>query len=213
MNVTEAREAIYELTKLYFQEAVVKYARQSFSVKNKKPLVSISFGSVVRPLNPPIEIIDGRPAAYYPTTMQVQIDLFTQGKQRDIANGITPTMENTAAEDMMMFANYLNSPYVIQYCHKKDMAIIIPNTVQDLTDLINDTNFEFRAMLELELRFTTVALGYTGTLSLDSIKNETEVSPEIEVSPSGGGNADLTSEEKDYFTNVEINDKIMKEET
>lgn len=233
MDVGEARQAIYDLTKYYFQSANVTYAKQSFRVKPSTPLVTLSFGSVSRPLNPPVKIIDGRPVSLYPSTMMVQIDLFTQGKQRDIAQGVTPVMENTAANDLMKFANFLNSEFAIQYCRRKDIAIVLLENVQDLTDLINDTNYEYRAMLELELRFTSYAIGYTGTLSIESVKHEkidpvtgkpisggdiqgddiTELVPEVEETTSGGGNAEATTEEGDYFTNVRINDKLVKEET
>lgn len=231
MDVGEARKVIYDLTKFYFQNAAVTYAKQSFRVKPTKPLVTLSFGSITRPLNPPVKVIDGRPVSFYPSTMMVQIDLFTKGKQRNIAEGITPVMENTAANDLMKFADFLGSEYAVQYCHKKDIAIVLLNTVQDLTDLINDTNFEYRAMLELELRFTSYAIGYTGTLSIESVKHETvdpitgepvsggdiqddvsELLPEVETTISGGGNDNIIEDEKDYFTNVRINNKLVKEE-
>lgn len=231
MDVGEARKVIYDLTKFYFQNAAVTYAKQSFRVKPTKPLVTLSFGSITRPLNPPVKVIDGRPVSFYPSTMMVQIDLFTKGKQRSIAEGITPVMENTAANDLMKFADFLGSEYAVQYCHKKDIAIVLLNTVQDLTDLINDTNFEYRAMLELELRFTSYALGYTGTLSIESVKHEmvdpitgepvsggdiqddvSELLPEVETTISGGGNDSIIEDEKDYFTNVRINNKLVKEE-
>lgn len=122
MDVGEARKAIYDLTKFYFQNAAVTYAKQSFRVKPTKPLVTLSFGSIMRPLNPPVKVIDGRPASFYPSTMMVQIDLFTKGKQRSIAEGITPVMENTAANDLMKFADFLGSEYAVQYCSKKDIA-------------------------------------------------------------------------------------------
>lgn len=231
MDVGEARKVIYDLTKFYFQNAAVTYAKQSFRVKPTKPLVTLSFGSITRPLNPPVKVIDGRPVSFYPSTMMVQVDLFTKGKQRNIAEGITPVMENTAANDLMKFADFLSSEYAVQYCSKKDIAIVLLNTVQDLTDLINDTNFEYRAMLELELRFTSYALGYTGTLSIESVKHETvdpvtgepvsggdiqddvsELLPEVETTISGGGNDNIIEDEKDYFTNVRINNKLVKEE-
>ena len=136
---------------------------------------------------------------------------------------------------MLGFASFLNSEYVIQWCHRHDLALVVPPTVQNLTGLINDTNYEFRSMLEISARFTMTAIGYTGTLSPDSVKHITigpdgtpeEVSggdiqaddvtrldPTIEPTPSGGGNEEMASEEGGYFTNVEINDKpVMKEET
>lgn len=239
MGVIEAKTVLRQLIEYYFTGAIVKYANQSFAVKPYKPLVNISFGSINRPLNPPTEIIDGRPVSFYPTTMMVQIDLFTKGQQVISSMGKTSAMENTAEEDMLSFLSFLNSEYAINYCHENDIAIVIPNTVEDLTGLINDTSYEYRAMAEIELRFTTVAIGYTGTLSPNSVMKEeikedmdgthemierpfdwqkdepdanTKMVPQVAGTPSGGGNNDAVDEEEGYFTNVRVNNKLMKEE-
>lgn len=232
MNVGDARNTLYELTKYYFQNANVVYAKQSYRVKQPKPLVKLSFGPVTRPINPPERIVDGRPARFYPSTMMCQIDLFTAGKQKEIAPGITPVMENTAEDDMIAFANFLNSDYAVQFLHRRDMALVIANDVQDLTDLINDTSYEYRAMIEVELRFTTVAVGYSGTLAESSVVHseldpETgdykrggdiqaddviAIDPTMEITTSGGGNEEVLADEDGYFENVSINDKLVKEE-
>ena len=208
MDVMEARATLKALVEQYFQDAAVYYAKQSFRVKGTKPLVTLSFGAVKRPLHPPTEIFDGRPVAYYPTVLQVQVDLFTHGKLRSMGKGVTPAAENTAAEDMMQFVNFLGSAYATRYCHEHDIAIVPLTDVQDLTDLINDTNYEYRAMIELELRFTSVAIGYTGTLDPSSIHWATgTLEPEISTTVSGGGNPELVGEEGDYFTSVEITEE------
>jgi len=187
MDVKEARKAIYELTEQYFNgKASVVYAKQSYSVKTS-PLVTLSFGTVNRPLNPPTKMINGRLVSYYPSTMMVQIDLFTQGTQINLGDGITPAMENTAANDLMKFADFLGSEYVQQFCHTKDIAIVLINNVQDLTDLINDTSYEFRAMLEAEIRFTSLSTGYRG--ADESVEDEEE-----------------------FFNNVRINNILIKED-
>lgn len=229
MDVSEARKVMYDLTKFYFQNAVVAYAKQSFRVKPTMPLVTLSFGNVNRPMNPPVKWIDGRPVSLYPCTMMVQIDLFTKGKQIDVA-GSTSVMENTAANDMLKFADFLNADYAIAYCHEHDIAIVLTSAVQDLTDILNDTNYEYRAMIEVELRFTSYSIGYSGSLTADSIKHidpitgeyipdgdaqdeNAEIVPETEITVSGGGNNAVLEGENSYFTNVRVNDKQMKEET
>lgn len=229
MKVYELKEAVRELTMLYFTGATVTYAKQSFVAKPVKPLVTLSTGAVSRSMNPPTQILDGRPVAFYPATIPIQVDLFTHGLQKEVALGFTPIVENTAEDDMLGFADFLNSDFAVQWCHERDIAVVVPNTVEDLTGLINDTNYEFRAMLELVVYFTMTAIGYTGTLAPESIKvqedpggEETPGGPEtgesvtlepvITVSPSGGGNEELAEQEDGYFSNVEINDKLVKEE-
>ena len=125
-------------------------------------------------------------------------------------------MENTAENDMLLFFNFLNSPYAVRYCNEHDIAIVLNNSVQDLTGIINDTEYEFRAMLEFEVRFTQLAVGDTGTLSPDNIKKDNEgntiITPDKSDTGSSGGNDGLKDNEGEYFTNVRINKKLMKEE-
>ena len=237
MDLGEAKEAFRELTVKYFPNITVAYAKQSQMVKEDTPLVMLTFGVINRPTNPPTQIIDGRPVSYYETSVPVQIDLFTKGRKRKVAKGISVAYENTAAEDLTKFVDFLNSEYAIQYCSERDIAVIVPNAVTDLTDLINDTSYEFRAMVEVELRFTSTAVGYSGTLSEKSIERqpsepgvlpseidkasvfgdtdlfipETEkifVIPKIQSSPSGGGNEKLLENENDYFTNVAVGNSL-----
>lgn len=216
MTLSELRTELRNLAQLYFAGAQVKWAKQSFTVKPNVPLVVLTMMPVTRPLLPPEGIVDGRPVAYYPAKTSVQIDLFANGSTKEIAPGFTPIVENTAEDDLIAFANFLNSPYVTQWCHKRDMAILVPPTVQDVSELIHDTSYEYRAMMEVTVNFTMTAIGYTGTLDPASITQadtgETTLTPEISQTASGGGNADLLSEEADYFTNVEINNKLVKED-
>lgn len=232
MKYSEMKALLKELTQSYFTGATVTYAKQSFIPKPDKPLVTLTCGSTTRPMNPPTKVIDGRPVSFYPATVPIQIDLFTNGQQKEIAPGYTPILENTAEDDMLAFANFLNSAYAIQWCDRHDITILVPPTVQDLTGLIHDTNYEFRAMLEVTVNFTMEAIGYTATLDIESIQHsgttpeglpETGgdiqaddvigILPVIKPTPSGGGNEELGVHEDDYFTNVEINKKIVKEET
>lgn len=224
MTLTELKTAIRQLTELYFTGATVRYAKQSFTVKPEKPLVLLTVAPVSRPLNPPVKVIDGRPVAFYPASASIQVDLFTNGEQREVAAGYTSVAENTAEDDLLAFASFLNSEYATQWCHSRDIAVVVPSTVQDVTDLIHDTNYEFRAMMEVTVYFTMTAIGYTGTLATESVKHGeseggdiqaddvTALEPEVKQTPSGGGNVELVAEESDYFTNVEINDKLVKEE-
>lgn len=233
MDVKGVREALFELTSSYFKGATVMFGRQSRVAKQKrdKPLVILATGPVTRPLFPPTKIIDGRPVSFYPSSVTVQIDLFTFGEKRELAYGYTAVMENTATDDMMTFVNFLNSEMAVQYCRRKDISIIVPNTVQDLSDLISDTSYEYRAMIEVTVHFTSAAIGYSGTLSPDSVHHEeldeegnpitggdiqaddvTELVPVVDETPSGGGNPEVVENEGGYFENVEINDKLVKEE-
>ncbi len=230
MTLSELKVALRQLTKLYFNRAEVTFTKQSFRAKPAGALVTLSMAPVSRPMNPPV--------AFYPASTSIQIDLFTNGAQEEVEQGFTPIAENTAEDDMLAFASFLNSEYVVQWCHERDIAIVVPPTVQDLTGLIHDSNFEFRAMMEIMVYFTMTAIGYTGTLEAGSVKHSgttvdpetgeekpyeyeggdiqaddvSELVPVIKPTPSGGGNEDMAADEGGYFSNVEINDKPVKEE-
>lgn len=223
MTLSELKKLLKQLTQMYFAGATVTYARQSFLAKPDSPLVTLTTGSVNRPRDPPMKMIDGTPVCFYPASVPVQIDLFTNGRQMDVASGYTPIAENTAEDDMLAFEDFLNSPFVTQWCHQHDIAIVVPSTVQDLTGLVHDTNYEFRSMLEIAVYFTMVAVGITGSLDMDSVKHADgeddiqaddviKIEPQVTPTPSGGGSSEMIAYEGGYFTNAEINNRLVKEE-
>lgn len=187
MTFSEAKRCFRDITARYFKEANVIYANQSHAVKpTSKPLVTIAFGNIKRPLNPPTILTDGHPVSYYPTSVPVTLNLFTHGRRIEIAKGITPAMEDTAAEDLADFLSFLNSEMTIQFCGENDIAIIIPNDVQTLSGIINDVAYEYRARAEVELRFTSVAAGYSGTLPAESVSVERKGTAPEQVGGSTG---------------------------
>ena len=224
MTLSNLKSLVHELVSLYFSEATVIFAKQSFAVKQKKPLVVLTFLSAERPQNPSTKTVDGRPVSFYSVSIPLQIDLFTSGKSKEVDGAKTLAVEDTAEDDLLSFCDFLNSPFVIQWCHAHDIALLVPNVVQNMTDLINDTNYEFRAMVEITAKFTMEAIGYTGILAPESVKDsegnvqkdvqdpDAHIDPSITISSSGGGNKDLLKEEYDYFENIRLNDKLVKEE-
>ena len=68
-----------------------------------------------------------------------------------------------------------------------------------------------------------VAVGFTGSLDMDSVKHADgeddiqaddviKIEPQVTPTPSGGGSSEMTAYEGDYFTNAEINNRLVKEE-
>lgn len=218
MNVREARQLMYDLLGLYFKGATVMYDSQSNAVKPSAPLVTLSTVSVNRPNNPPTATVDGHPVSYYPTTMALQVDLYTRGSPVEVDCGQSVPLENTALSDMMEFANFLGSEYIVDWCHRNDVSLYVNGDVRDTTAHINNASFQFRSTLELTLNFTQKAVGYTGILDPVSIKHTTPegeaegddqapdvyVEPEFKPTPSGGGATELAEETIGFFTEVEI---------
>ena len=78
MTLSELKKLLKQLTQMYFTGATVTYAKQSFLAKPDSPLVTLTTGSVSRSRDPPVKIIEGTPVAFYPASVPVQIDLFSQ---------------------------------------------------------------------------------------------------------------------------------------
>lgn len=174
MRVSQAKALFQTLTKQYFANAEVTFTKQSRVAKPQIPLVTITPGNVKRSLFPVYEERDGTLTGHYLSRINIQIDLFTHGLPIiDEETGKTIAYENTAIDDMLSFADFLNSQYTIEWCHEHDVSILIEGDVQDLTGLVNDNNYEFRSQLVVLFFFTQKAVGHTGVLSEDSIQYPT----------------------------------------
>lgn len=187
MRVSQAKELFRVLTQEYFAGAWVTFARQSRAAKPTVPLVSITPGNVNRPKSPSYENVGGEMLGYYPSRITMTIDLFTHGKPvTDDETGETVAYENTAVDDMLAFADFLNSERTVNWCHRNDVAIQLEGDVQDLTGLVNDTNYEFRSRLVVLLYFTQRVVGYAAVATEESIR-PAEDSPSDPGSDSEGG--------------------------
>lgn len=218
MRVSQAIELFRSLLQEYFAGATVKFANQSRTAKSGVPLVLITPGNVRRDRDAVISNVDGVVVGSYLSRMSIQIDLFTKGLPViDPDTGMAFASENTAVDDALAFVDFLNSPYVIEWCSKNDVSIGIDGDVLDLTGVVNDHNYEFRSRLSVLFYFTQNAVGHTATLSEDSIKvpvgadkdnwEDATIEPEFTPSSTGGGSEELASVETGYFTEAEIKEE------
>ena len=171
MRVSEAKKLFKDLTQEYFTGAWVTFSRQSRAAKPAIPLVSITPGNVNRPLNPTYENAGGEVLGYYPSRIPMTVDLFTHGKPViDDETGQTVAYENTAVDDMAAFADFLNSTYAVNWSNDHDVTLLIEGGIQDLTGLVNDTNYEFRSRMVVMFYFTQKAVGFTAVAAEESVK-------------------------------------------
>lgn len=210
MKLAEARELFRQLTKEYFQTATVIFGRQSRIARPDMPLVSITHGDVTRCQFPPRGYIDGCEVASYPTKASVRVDLFTHGAPV-LEGGIAVAASDTAVDDLLAFSNFLESVYAIEWCRQNDIAISTNGEVKSLTGILNETNYEFRAQLNLSLYFIQRAVGRAGILGDESLqlgdKDGDKVKPDFQGPSSGGGSQDLADLETGYFTSAEITEQ------
>lgn len=180
MRLHQAKELFRSLTAKYFAGAEVTFSRQSRVAKPQIPLVSITAGNVNRPLDAVLIDADGESIGHYLSRVSFQIDLFTHGAPvADPDTGAIVAHENTAVDDMLSFADFLNSQFVIDWCHQHDVSLSLDGDVQDLTGLVNDNNYEYRSRLGVLFYFTQKSVGYASVLTEDSIQYPTgEIDPD-----------------------------------
>lgn len=215
MTYNDARSIIYDATVSYFANATVTMANTK-QVKKTKPMVTMNFGPLQSNTFPNEVEYEGEPCDYYQASAKLEVQLFTNGRQ--LSNG---GMENTAVGDLTDYVNYMTSKMMVVEFGKHDLTVMKAGAVQDVSAIINDTSYEYRAMVEFDVNFTMAVVGYGGILDESSVKMD-EPDPEHpgEVLPphidpvwtetdSGGRTAEIAEKEIGYFTQVKIEE--MKE--
>jgi hypothetical protein len=152
---------MYDLVAEYFGGATITWGKVK-GVSPNVPQVVLNMGTVTRSYQPITQHVGEVLVQSYPSKTTLQVDLYTKGAPSNTDPGMTAAFENTAVNDMTDFLNFINSEYVGDWCEINDVSILC-NTVSDLTELLNDVVWDYRAMLELELGFMQSAVGRTGT--------------------------------------------------
>lgn len=168
-------------------------ANQIRAVKASLPLVTIDTGTLTRERNPIQNFNGGTVNSFYPSSVVVEINLITEGET--IIVGEFSYTENSAVSDMTAFLNYLDSPLVRDWCLKNDISITLKSDVLDISDILNDTSWEYRAMVEFDVAFTQTVSGGMGIRDGTGKWKQTS---------SGGGSSKLANAKTGYFEKVKI---------
>ena len=182
MRVGQAKELFRALTQQYFGGANVVFANQSRTAKQKEPLVVLTPGNVHRPQAPNYTFVDGEVVGHYLSRFSITVDLFTNGSPVvDEVSGKVVAYEDNAVDDMLSFADFLNSEHTVQWSHQNDVSILIDGDVLNLTGVVNDTSYEFRSRLTVQFYFTQKAVGASTALLESSLQYPTgEKDPETQ---------------------------------
>ena len=210
MTYNDARSIIYDATASYFSGATVTMAGTK-QTKKLKPMVTLKFGALQIGTFPNEVNYEGEPCDYYTASMKLEVQLFTNGHQ--LSNG---GMESTAVGDLTDYVNYMMSKLMTTEFSRKDLTILTAGPVQDVSAVINDTSYEYRAMVEFDVTFTVASVGYGGILDESSVKVDEpdpehpgqvlppHIEPEWAEPDSGGRTAEIAEKTVGYFTQVEI---------
>ncbi len=154
MKTQDVKELFRAKAKEFFTGSEVIFARQSRIAKPEIPLVVITFGNVRRPVFSNRIVRDGIIVDQYQSRLAVTVDLFTHGEPVKDYFGTVVAYENTAVDEMLAFCDYLNSVRTTDWSAENGIAILTEGEAQDLTGIVNDNNYEYRARQELFLYYT-----------------------------------------------------------
>jgi len=192
MNITEAKEKFRELVAGYFGDGHVFYSEVKMS---KPPMPYLTIQVTRRVKNQfaikKIDPSNGNERAYWEIKAYIDLNLYSNGKNV-ATSGQTPVYLNSTIEDLEDFLKYLDSEAIQEQIYEANMSVMPNGDVTDLTSLLNESQFSFRAMQEFVVTFTDEAEGLYGQNLISQLPN-----------PSGGGSSEMVQEEG-YFEDVEI---------
>ena len=214
MTVSKLKAALYERVTTYWDGATVAWGATK-KVKPHAPLVILRLGTVTRAVQPITQMINGIVFSAYPSEVPLQIDLFTRGRAVEVTEG--EYHENTAVNDMLDFVSFLDSVSSVEWSGRNDIALSLTGGVQDLTEVINDSQWQYRATAEIRVAFTQWTAEYHGILNESSIIFSDGGLPvgvmrgNWRQTASGGGTQSLAEESTGFFDEVEIEYEEIEE--
>ena len=163
MTYRQLRVALEKLVGSYFGTATIMWGKVK-AVAPHTPLILLNLGDINRHYLPINETVNGVPLQVYASTTRLQVDLYTKGLPTSTEACIMAANENTAVYDLTEFVNFLNSGFSDEWCGENDVSLLA-NRVSDLTALINDTTWDYRAFTEVEVSFTQSTVGFAASMS------------------------------------------------
>ena len=191
MTLQEIKNHIYDIVSTYFSGATVVWAEQ-FMAKPPMPLVTLKIGNLDTG-NMPIEgEVEGEHTAAYNCSTSLEVNLYTKGTEIKGEDNEIIAMDDSSISDLIQFVVYLHSPFVLDKLSELDICILLNGQVQGLSGLLNDNRYEYRAMAEFDVTFTT---NFFGAYNV------------IEKTSSGGGSDELIGAKSGYFEEAEIEEE------
>ena len=189
MNLEEVKDALYDITAMFFYGATVIWAEQ-INTKPNPPCVTLKMGGMQKTAFP---IVDEDGSRYYSCRTTAEVNLYTKGKPVTVGENVTGNYSNTATSDLMEFFNFIESENITDIMAGKGIEVTLIPPVRDLTSLLNDSKYRYRAMAEAAVTFPMEADGPYGIGGMPEIPNY-----------SGGGVAEMAEAETDKIEEIEI---------
>lgn len=176
MSIEEVRQTLYDTVSDFFVGATVIWAEQVITIPSF-PYVTLKIGPLQRNAFP---IFKDDFTRYYLCSVTAEINLYTQGKKIETKGNALANYANTAISDMTDFFNYLESEIITDMLAGKGIDISLIPPVRDLSELLNDSRYRYRAMAEATISFALEADGMYGISGMAAAPNS-----------SGGGTQEM----------------------
>ena len=194
MNLEKVKEALYDITALFFHDATIIWAEQ-INTKPNPPYITLKMGGIQRSAFPFWDIENKR---YYSCRTTVEVNLYTRGKPITTGGGnVTGNYANTATSDLMDFFNYVESEEITDQMAEKGIEVTLIPLVRDLTALLNDSQYRYRAMAEAVVTFVQQADGPYGICGMPQVPNY-----------SGGGATEMAEAETGIIEKIELESRM-----
>lgn len=200
MTVEQAKSCIWKLVSQYFAGASVIWSGQNI-VKPVKPLVMLRLSNVQRSDFSIPQEEDGTLVKLYPTVASLTVNLLTLGKPTRAGTGKVATRLNTALHDLSSFVNFLDSEYALAYMEEQNLQIMSQGATQDFSELLDNTQYEYRAVQEFTIEFMQEVHGWAGV----------RTSEDFQPTDSGGGTKELANLITGWADDVEIEGRNANE--
>lgn len=154
MNFREAKKYSRHIVAAYYGDGHVFYAEQKMT-KKPAPYVTVKFNGLGKSRTK-ITKYDKESQCnkdYWQANTKMELNLYTLGK--NIApDGMEEQYENTAVEEIDDFVKYLVSDAISDSMVINDVVIALDGNIHDLTFLLHESQFRYRAMAEFVITFT-----------------------------------------------------------
>lgn len=197
MTTEEAQLKVEELVRRYFAGATVRWCETN-QVKPPYPFVALKLTDVSHFLHPD-ESGEIETSQRYYCTGRIVLNLYTCGRKGAEKPGMSaPPSRNTAVSDLQGFARYLGSDAGQDFLGEHDICLQEEGRTVDVSALLNDAKYEYRAMQEFSISFVDDVYGHSSTTPPAGQDSTVPT-------PSGGGTSDQAADTSGWFESAEVN--------
>lgn len=154
MNYGEAKKYSRDIVAAHYGDGHVFYAEQKMA-KKPVPYVTVKFSGLGKSRTK-ITKYDNESQCYkdyWQKNTKMELNLYTLGK--NIApDGMEEQYENTAVEEVDDFVKYLVSDEISDSMVINDVVIALEGIIHDVSFLLHESKYRYRAMAEFAITFT-----------------------------------------------------------